>query len=294
MSDEYDVIQAKIQRRDWERVSTDHVAPPIRVELPYVELKLEHPDVEPTQFGESFFPDADLYRTAAEHRVFYWRSALPSGHVTIARWDGVCATTDGLEPITTEKSTVQTLVTTVGAKQVVVVDGTVAGESTEAMLSQYVPPRILVDRVTADEVVLDIPVGRRRIPVGNRVQLALSPQRVRLGDSEKRTCITPQLHIRYPGRRVVYHPAPDTTYALFPSFGLTLDAIPDPVSIPRTGDNLDYAALATALGVELSVRPYAERVLWQAFAYTAFNPYRESPPQLAQFESGLLAVLNPS
>ncbi len=294
MRDEYDELQEQTHRRYWERVSADQIEPPIQVGLPYVELKLEHPDVEPTQFSNSFFPDVVPYQIGAEHRIFYWRSALSAGHAPLAQWAGVCATAHRVEPITTGKSMAPTLVTTADATHVVVVDGIIGGESTEAILSQYEPPRILVDRVTADAVVLDTPAGRRRVSSGNREQIELLPQRVRVGDSKKRICVTPQLHIRYPGQRVVYHPAPDATYALFPSFGLTLDDVPNPVSIPQTGDDLDDTALTAAFGVDLSARPYAERVLWQAFAYTSFSPHRESPPQLAQLDSGLLAVLNPS
>lgn len=104
------------------------------------------------------------------------------------------------------------------------------------------------------------------------------------------TTVTPELVVRYPGSRELHHPAPGADYRLFPSFGLELDDLPDPVPVPTTAGELDDAALATALGVDLSERPYPERVLWQAFAYTAFDPHSETTPELAQLEDGHLVV----
>jgi hypothetical protein len=34
-------------------------------------MKLEHPNLEATRFGEPFFPDAILYTLDTEPRVFY-------------------------------------------------------------------------------------------------------------------------------------------------------------------------------------------------------------------------------
>jgi hypothetical protein len=56
--------------------------------------------------------------------------------------------------------------------------------------------------------------------------------------------------------------------------------------VPTTAGELDDAALATAVGVELSARPYPERALWQAFAYTAFDPHADAAPALAQLPDG--------
>lgn len=63
-----------------------------------------------------------------------------------------------------------------------------------------------------------------------------------------------------------------------------------PLAVPTANGELDHEALAASLGVDLSARPYPERVLWQAFAYTAFDPHADSVPELWQFPTGHLAL----
>lgn len=47
------------------------------------------------------------------------------------------------------------------------------------------------------------------------------------------------------------------------------------------------------MGAELAARPYAERVLWEAFVYAAFDPERTGAVGLTQYENGLLGVHDP-
>jgi hypothetical protein len=73
---------------------------------------------------------------------------------------------------------------------------------------------------------------------------------------------------------------------VFPSFGLDPSDLPNPMPVPTAGGELDAAALAAELGVDRSERPYPERVLWRAFAHTAFDPHADAVPELARLESG--------
>ncbi|MFC6729124.1 hypothetical protein ACFQDG_10775, partial [Natronoarchaeum mannanilyticum] len=104
--------------------------------------------------------------------------------------------------------------------------------------------------------------------------------------------VTPELAVRFPGERELHHPASGGGYRLFPSFGLELAAVPSPVPSPTANGELDHATLAASLGVDLSGRPYPERVLWQAFAYEAFDPHADAARRLAQFPDGHVALLS--
>lgn len=129
------------------------------------------------------------------------------------------------------------------------------------------------------------------IVTGKRRRIRLSEQRVEpAGRDEGRTTATPELVVRYPGRRELHHPAPGAAYRLFPSFGLDLDAVPNPVSVPTAAGELNDVALADELGVDLSRRPYPERVLWRAFAFTTFDPHGDTPRELTQLETGHIVL----
>jgi hypothetical protein len=63
----------------WGQVRPADCPKPLVHETAYVECKLEHPNLEPTAFGDSFFPDAVPYQDENCHRVFYWRPVLDAG-----------------------------------------------------------------------------------------------------------------------------------------------------------------------------------------------------------------------
>jgi len=88
----------------------------------------------------------------------------------------------------------------------------------------------------------------------------------------------------------VYHPAPGGNYHLFPSFGFDVDEIPNPLDVPTAWDELDHETLAETLDLDITSRPYPERVLWQAFAFTAFEPNARQSVELTQFPSGEIGV----
>ncbi|WP_226005814.1 hypothetical protein [Natrinema salinisoli] len=288
----------------WTRGRRDRPAP-IAERVPYVELRLEHPSPEADRFGDAFFPDAVPYEYRDDRRVFYWRSVLPPDGPAPADWTGVCATTHGLRALTGDGARSPPLwtrdVTTgdgsvsgIDAVREIVVDGTVGGDSTLAAVRDYSEPSIAVRSVDADGVALETPAGSRTVAPGERTTVELPPQSVRLAtDGESRT-VTPRLRVRYPGRRTVYHPARGADAAVFPSFGLGLETLSNPVPVPTATGELDDRSLAAALGVDLSERPYPERVLWQAFAYGAFDPHRETEPRLSQPNDDLLRLENPA
>ncbi|WP_199722778.1 hypothetical protein [Haloplanus aerogenes] len=60
----------------WQSIPADTIPSPIVRELPYLELKLEHPTLEPVGFGDRFFPDVIPYQFDGTPRVWYWRPAL--------------------------------------------------------------------------------------------------------------------------------------------------------------------------------------------------------------------------
>jgi hypothetical protein len=105
------------------------------------------------------------------------------------------------------------------------------------------------------------------------------------------TTVTPELVVRYPGRQELHHPAPGADYRLFPSFGLDLAELPNPLPVPTTAGELDHEALGQSLGVDLSNRPYPERVLWQALAYTAFDPHGERGATLTKPDDEHIVLL---
>lgn len=273
----------------WRRAAPTAVADPFVRRGPYVELKLTHPDLAAGQFGSSFVPDAVPYETDSEQRVVYWRSALADERVPDDP-AGFCATTHELCAIPNDEACQPTLSEGSADAHRVVVDGTIAGESTLASVRNYEPPTVRVEAVDPSVVTLAVPGGTRTVAAGCRQELSLPSQTVVPREEASETTVTPQLAVRYPGERVLYHPAPEASYRLFPGFGLDLDWVPDPVAVPTTGGELDHGRLAATLDVDLAARPYPERVLWQAFAYAAFDPHDDGEPTLAQFPSGLLAV----
>lgn len=271
------------------RTSVDAVPRPLVQTAPYVEMTVEHPSLTPTGFGTSFFPGAVPYRADDEHRVFYWRSVLPAATPAPDRWTGLVATTDELVALTHGSSHALGVDAAPDGDVEVVVDGTVAGDSTTAIVSGYEPPDVALRHVTRDAAEVALPTETAIVDAGTRETFTLPRQTVvtDVGDSVE---TAPELTVRNPGERTLYHPAVDGEYRLFPSFGLALSDLLDPVAVPTSGGELDRRALAADLGVELDDQPYPVRVLWQAFAHTAFDPHEADRPALAQFPSGLLAV----
>lgn len=268
--------------------------PPIIAYIPYVEMKLEHPDLEPNLFGNSFFPDAIPYQLSDNQRIFYWRPSLSIPNTTTSTWDGVCATTHALTPISNDNVVTPRLSSRRESGYEVVVDGTVAGDSLTTIIKGYRPPQISVQRITPAKLKCNLPAETVAVTNGANRTIELSEQSGCYTNGEQAEfSVTPTLYIRYPGQRTVYHPNPEEEYALFPSFGLDLGSVPNPVAVPIENGELDYIALASELGVELTDRPYPERVLWQAFAYHVFDPHRERQPRLLQTEQGLLLLTNP-
>ncbi|QCC57957.1 hypothetical protein NP511_05320 [Natrinema thermotolerans] len=288
----------------WTRGSQDRPAPLVE-RVPYVELRLEHPSLEADRFGDAFFPDAIPYEFRGERRVFYWRSVLPPDGPAPADWTGVCATTHGLRALTADGTRSPPLWPQDGttgdgaasgtdAVHEIIVDGTVAGDSTVAAVREYSPPAIAVRSADADAVSLETPAGSLSVPAGERTTVELSSRSVRSATGDETRTVTPQLRVRYPGPRTLYHPARGSDAALFPAFGLDLEALPNPVPVPTAAGELDDRGLAAALGIDLSERPYPERVLWQAVAYGAFDPHRETEPRLSQPRDDLLRLENPT
>lgn len=277
---------------EWVRLAHANVPDPIVRRIPYVELKLEHPGLDSTRFGESFFPDAVPYVLDDEHRVFYWRPTLPTETSDPSLWEGVCATTDALSIVTAAESHSLDFVTQQADATEVVVDGTIAGDSTTALVGSYVDPDVRIRELSESRLELQVDGTTYVVPPETRRRISLSEQTVERvdGDGESAS-VTPELVIRFPGERELHHPACGSEYQLFPSFGLELDSVPSPLPVPTTNGELDYATLATSLDIDLSARPYPERVLWQAFAYTAFDPHADTVPHLSQFPTGHLALL---
>jgi len=263
---------------------------PLVRSVPYVELKLQHPSLEPTGVGRSFFPDAVPYRTDDEHRIFYWRAVLPDDAPPPDRWTGLCATTSDLGAITHGRTYTPGIEARREEGFEVVVDGTIAGDSTTAHVTGYEPPAVELRHVTPDGVEVALPTGTTIVAPGTRETVTLPEQTVQVVGSEAPAGTTPELVVRYPGERTLYHPAVTDSYRLFPSFGLRLSALSNPIAVPTTAGELDHRALAAELDVALSERPYPVRILWQAFAHTAFDPHHDGQPALTQFQSGRIAV----
>jgi len=277
---------------EWRRASSDGLVPPLVERVPYCEIALEHPDLSPTRYGESFFPDAVPYEFEGSNRVFYWRPVLGSTGA-LEPGVGVCATTDELAvvPASGERALDLTRARDEGTE--VVVDGTIAGDSTRALLGAYSPPDVRISVLSSERLELAVEGDEIAIAAGTRRRVALAERTVDRPDADGGPVeVTPALAVRFPGDRDLHHPAPGGEYRLFPSFGLDLDAVPSPVPVPTANGELDHAALAASLGVDLSDRPYPERVLWQAFAYEAFDPHADAGPRLAQFPDGHVALLS--
>lgn len=281
---------------EWRRLSPDGIAPPIVETVPSLELKLEHPDLEATGRREQFFPDAVPYDLDGERRVFYWRPALVAGATGAesSTWRLACATTHGLAGITDFPAAPPALASEEEGEEGeivhAVVGGTVAGDATTAGLSAYDLPRVRIEDVSSDSV--DLAVGDRSVTVaaGLRRTLDLEPRRVTLADRHAETTTEPTLSVRFPGERTLHHPALGASYRYFPSFGIDLDPVASPLTVPTTVGELDHEALAEQLGVDLSARPYPERVLWHAFAHAAFDPHAAGDARICQLDSGQLVV----
>lgn len=268
----------------WRRAADRTAEPPLVKSLPYLELALEHPSLEPVQFGDAFFPDAVPYQLGDEFRVFYWQSIFrDAGPLDGTPWDGVCATPDRLLAITGE--TTIPLTSKSQSRTEVVVDGTVAGDSTRTVVSDYRKPDIEVSHLSETECRLRIDGAEHVVPVGKRTRFTLDEQTVETPTDGTTTC-TPELRVRFAGVRTLHHPALESHYLLFPSFGLSLDDVPNPLPVPISNDELDYERLADGVDIDLDDRPYPERVLWQAFAYTAFDPHRDAVATVQQLDTG--------
>lgn len=256
---------------------------------PYVECKLEHRGFEPTCFSEQFFPDSVPYRAGSEFRVFYWRSRLPDVTPVTAAWTGLCATTHELTPVIHDQGHDPSLFQTCEEGVELVVDGTIVGDAKTALVTGYSEPDIELHHITEDGVEFVVDGETTFVPVGERDQITLVERQVETQYGTE-TTVMPELVVRAPGRRTVYHPGSGGDYNLFPSFGLDIDEIPSPLDVPTAWDELDHETLAETLGLDITSRPYPERVLWQAFAFTAFEPNARQSIELTQFPSGEIGV----
>lgn len=297
-------------RGRWTRVPATDLPEPIVETAHYVELVLAHSTLPETRLAGSLWPSAMPYRLDGEDRVWFWRDRLAGG--SRDDWSdgtgssaGWVATPDGLHTVPRTGPLAPELVTRTASGIEVVVDGMVAGESTTTVVEEYEPPAISVAELTPHAVELEIAGERALVGAGDRETFPLPTQTVEcvepptVDDAAGSTAarrgsvsVTPRLHVRYPGARTLAHPAPGADYLLFPSFGLDLDT-QGRVPVDPAATSLDPAAVAESLGCDLDARPYAERVLWEAFVYAAFDPDCTSGTELAQFENGLLAVLDP-
>lgn len=276
---------------EWQQIPTDVVSPPIIRRLPYLELKLEHPGLEPSGHGSRFFPDAVPYESGGTSRVFYWRPALAPSSGEPSHWELACATTHELVGIDSLPADRPPLVTADASGTTLVVDGTIAGETTTSHVTSYAVPTVSVDSRSGSGIQLTVAGTEHSVSAGERRRIRLDDRCVEPvdGDGEP-TTVTPELVVRSPGRRELHHPARGATYRLFPSFGLDIDEIPDPLPVPTRAGELDATALAAELNVDSSQRPYPERVLWQAFAYTGFDPHADTTPELTQLDTGHIVV----
>jgi hypothetical protein len=289
MTSEADVADARASI-EWRRIPPDAVSAPIVRSLPYLELKLEHPSLEPSGYGDRFFPDAVPYDLDGASRVFYWRPAVAPSADEPANWELVCATPHDLAGFDSLPADAPPLVTDDADDTTLVVDGTIAGDTTTARVASYSGPDVSIEGRSAGRVELTVGGDDYRVLAGGRRRIGLPKRRVEPIGGDGESTVTPELVVRFPGWRELHHPAPEATYRLFPSFGLDLDEIPNPLAVPTTVDELDETALATEVDVDLSRRPYPERVLWQAFAYTAFDPHADITPDLTQLETGHIVV----
>lgn len=274
---------------EWRRIPPDVVSAPIVQSLPYLELKLEHSTLDPSGYGDRFFPDAVPYELDGVSRVFYWRPAVAPSAAESADWELVCATPHDFVGMDSLPADGPPLVTDNASGTTLVVDGTIAGDTATTSVESYSVPDVSIDSRSDSRVELTVAGTEYSVPAGQRRRILLAERCIAPVDGES-TTVTPELVVRFPGKRELHHPAREATYRLFPSFALDLGEIPNPLSVPTAVDELDDAALASKLGIDLSQRPYPERVLWQAFAHTAFDPHTEATPELTQLETGHLVV----
>lgn len=286
-----DVSRASFEPVSWIQSHGD-LPPPIARELLYVEMKLTHDTLDGNRVGSRFFPAAIPYQYEEEYRVFFWRPFLSECEVASSSWDGLCATTHDLQPIINRAPVSPRLWTRRNDGIEVVVDGTVAGESTSVVLQAYQPPAISIESATPDGIQINVDGTSIHVQSDSQRTVRLSDQIVSAPGTGELS-LEPKLDVRYPGQRTVYHPNPEMEEAVFPSFGLDIREIPGQIRVPMENGELDHVSLAAKIGVDLTNRPYAERVLWQAFAYQTFDPHRASNPRLSQGKSGLIRLLNP-
>lgn len=269
----------------WRQASVDEFSLPLTGRRPYLEVSIEHPSLEPTRFGRRFFPNAVEYRVDGETRMWCWRSAVRG---VLDPGQGVCAVGADLEPLVVGRPF--SCVHDADHGDEIAVTAAPAGESMTTVVGGYDAPTIRVETLTEARVDLSTPVGTVSVQPGDREVVRLPARTVEVldGESGGERTIEPRLTVRYPG--VVRFLHPDGRYGLFPSFGLDLDDLPDPVYAPVAAGVLDDAALAHDLDVDLDARPYGERPLWQAFAHVTFDPFAGHTPTIAQSPNGHFLV----
>jgi len=288
MSDEPSTRSPEAVR--WERAPAGSFRDPITVEVPYLELTLEHPGLEPTELGESFFPTRFPTFSMASNGCSTGGTrsprsirARPIGVASARRRTNWRRSHRGR--LTRRRSTARTESVRRGGRR----------DRRGATRRQ----RVCALLRTASRY------GRRhhrggchgrdggrqlRIPVGDRASISLPERQVTLEEQTNRRRRSRRgCPFGIPASKRSITPIRLPEYRLFPSFDLDLDA-GRPVTIPTSHDELEPIALADTLDVDLVSRPYPERVLWQAFAFEVFDPHRDGCPRLAQYPSGLLAV----
>jgi hypothetical protein len=272
----------------WHRYHPDQRPDPLVRDLPYIEWKLEHPDLEATRASESFFPDGIPFRGENGHRMFYWRPVLENIPDSP---DGACATPTTFELLDPDNETCLDPTRRTTAGTIVPVDGAVADDATTTVIRHYEPPDVRMQSIESDRVRLRLADQTRECEPGERVRVSLPEQRVAVGPMfDTKQTITPRVSIRFPGRREIVHPPVGSEIRVFPSFGLSLDALSNPLAVPQRHGELDHEELAATLDVDLDSQPYPVRVLWQAFAFTAFDPHQDREPLIGKSEDGLLLV----
>ncbi|MFB6254619.1 MAG: hypothetical protein ABEI06_08420, partial [Halobacteriaceae archaeon] len=137
-----------------------------------------------------------------------------------------------------------------------------------------------------------IPQGPEQIILlpSQSVQLIESPADPDTEISDGIYTVSPRLTVRFRGRRQLFHPPIGASYLLFPSFGIDLDDVPNPIVIDQVNGDIDLESIADTMDARLDDRPYMERILWEAFVHIAFNSQRESNLHITQFGDELLGV----
>lgn len=275
------------QQVDWRYASPATFQSPLRWRGPYVECKLEHPQLEATCLRDRFFPDSVPYQDG-ESRLFCWRRQLCPPFPPAETWTGLCGTTHGLAPLTHDAVGEPTLHQSCADGAELVVDGTVVGESTTALVSGYSGPAIQIRHVTPDCVELTVEGTDTLVPAGTSERTVLARQTVEtMGGTSVR--VTPEFVVRFHGMRTVFHPAPTAEYTLFPSFGLDIDGLARRITVPTDRGTLHHDKLATEFGIDVQSLAYPERILWRAFASSAFDPQSPGTAELTQFDDGTIA-----